>query len=166
MAELEAFTQKAFFLQIHWFEQMRVDGRVLCTEHTFSLDFYQKKYHFISRMFLIGETITELEVFTSKHFFSDSFNMSGSFANICALGVSNVRWQVRRWKHLIGTTTDGNWFEHATWTSYNDGLMLTSAVDSLLSDMMSWRDGTSSHWHKHKNERENTSRCLYSVFCL
>ena len=43
MAELEAFTQKSLvFLQIHWFEQMRGDGRVLCTEQTFSLGFYQK----------------------------------------------------------------------------------------------------------------------------
>ena len=87
MAALEAFTQKEFTGL-----NRRVGMAEFCVQNRHLLTrLLPKKYHFISRMFLIGETITELEVLHQNIFFFDSFNMSGSFANICSLYVSNVR---------------------------------------------------------------------------
>ena len=87
MAALEAFTQKTFTGL-----NKRVGMAEFCVQNRHLLTrLLPKKYHFISRMFLIGETITEFEVFTSKHFYTDSISVSGSFANICSLYVSNVR---------------------------------------------------------------------------
>ena len=58
MAALEAFTQKEFTGL-----NKRVGMAEFCVQNRHLLTrLLPKKYHFISRMFLIGETITELEV--------------------------------------------------------------------------------------------------------